>query len=227
MNIFAKRCVFCDDYFKKPDCVWRSRFLCICRDCWQAIIDTPVYHITDAPAPLSCVIPCLYYTDTVRKAVHELKFNDNPAYASAFSFIVEERLNKIWDLYKFDAIVTLPLSKQRMNERGFNQSAFIADAAERVLGISQHNEYLIRVKNSQPQSLLTHYERALNIQGVYSASNAVKNKNIILVDDIYTSGSTLSEAARTLREAGAKTIIAIVFTSKQRQKGPDSCYIDI
>lgn len=227
MNIFSKRCVFCDDYFKTPDCVWHSRLLCICRECWQTINDTKVRHIIDVPSPLSCVIPCLYYTDIVRKAVHELKFNDNPAYACAFSFIVEERLNKIWDLYTFDAIVTLPLSKQRMNERGFNQSSFIADTAERVLGIPQHNEYLTRVKNTERQSTLSHYERILNIRGAYSASGAVKDKNILLVDDIYTSGSTLSEAARTLREAGAKVIMAIVFTSLPPIKRPDSRYIDL
>ena len=227
MKIFAKRCVFCEDYFKKSDCIWHSRFLCICRDCWRNINDTPVYHITDAPPPLSRVIPCLYYTDTVRKAVHELKFNDNRAYALAFSFIVEKRLSKIWDLYPFDAIVTLPLSKQRMNERGFNQSAFIADAAEKVLGIPQHNEYLTRIKNSERQSELTRYDRILNIQGAYKASGAVKGKNILLIDDIYTSGSTLSEAARTLRHAGAKTIMAIVFTSQPPQKRYDHRYIDL
>lgn len=227
MNIFAKRCVFCDDYFKKPYCVWHNTFLCICCNCWQSINSMTVHHIINAPPPLSRIIPCLYYTDMVRKAVHELKFNDNPAYASAFSFIVEECLNKIWDLYRFDAIVTLPLSNQRMNERGFNQSAFVADTAERVLGIPQHNEYLTRVKNSERQSSLSRYERILNIKDAYSASSAVKDKNILLVDDIYTSGSTLSEAARTLRDSGAKTIMAIVFTSQLPQKRRDSRYIDI
>ncbi|MDO5396691.1 MAG: phosphoribosyltransferase family protein [bacterium] len=227
MNIFAKRCVFCEDYFKKQDCVWHSRFLCICRDCWQTINNRTVHNIIEVQPPLSRIIPCLYYTDVVRKAVHNLKFNDNPAYTSAFSFIVEERLNKIWELYQFDAIVTLPLSKQRMNERGFNQSAFIADTAEKVLGIPQHNEYLTRVKDTNRQSSLNHYERILNIRGAYSASSAAKDKNILLVDDIYTSGSTINEAAHTLRNAGAKTIMAIVFTSQPPRKRPDTRYIDI
>lgn len=226
MNIFSKQCVFCDFYFKKPDCVWHNSFLCICRDCWQEINGLTVRHIIDTPPPLSRVIPCFYYTGKVRKAIHNQKFNDNPAYSSAFSFIVEQRLNEIYDLYRFDAVVTLPLSKKRMTERGYNQSEFIADTAERVLGIPKHNEYLTRIKNTERQSSLSRYERILNIRGAYEVSDKVKDKNILLADDIYTSGSTMFEVARTMRAAGAKTIMAIVFTCQLPGKAPDTRYID-
>ena len=216
--IFSKRCVFCEDGFKKADCVWYDRFICICSSCMNEIDEQNIHHFIDVPPPLSRIIPCTYYTGKVKSAVQSFKFNDNKGYEKAFSFIAERELNKIWDLYGFDAIVTLPLSKQRTNERGYNQSQFLADTAQRVFGISIHNEYLKRPENRVKQSTLSHYERVINIQGAYTASDAVMDKNILLIDDIYTSGSTLAEAARTLKDAGANVVMGIVFSAREPRK---------
>lgn len=227
MKIFAKRCIFCEEYYHKNDCAYFSRFLCVCCECKQELDNQNVHHIIDVPPPLSRVIPVTYYTAQVRHAIKEFKFSGSNAYGELFSRIAEEQLNKIWDLFMFDAIVTLPLSGPRMNERGYNQSAFLAETAERVFGISRHDEYLVRTAHTRRQSGLSHYDRIVNIQGAYTASEKVKDKNILLIDDIYTSGSTIREAALTLRTAGAKTVMAIVFAAVPPKKRKDSRYNDI
>lgn len=227
MKIFSKRCIFCDEYYEKNDCAHYSRFLCICRECGQLLYNQDVHHIIDTPPPLSRVIPITYYTETMRHAIKQFKFSGNSGYKELFSAIAEKQLNKIWDLFQYDAIVTLPLSDRRLNERGYNQSSFLAETAEKFFGISRHDEYLTRILHTMRQSGLSHYERIINIQGSYTASDAVKGKNILLVDDIYTSGSTMHEAALTLKNAGANTIMAIVFAAAPPQKRTDSRYVDI
>lgn len=227
MKIFSKRCIFCEEYFRKSDCEYHSRFLCVCLKCSAELENQNVHDIVDTPPPLSRVIPITYYTEPVRRAIRQFKFCDNRGYGKLFSDIAEERLCKIWDLFQFDAIVTIPLSDRRMKERGYNQSSFLAETAERVLGISRRDNYLTRTLQSGRQSNLSYHERVINIQGAYTASNEVRDKNILLIDDICTSGSTIHEAALTLRNAGAKTIMAVVFAAVPPKKQKNSRYIDI
>ncbi len=227
MNIFAKQCIFCMDYFKKHDCVWSSKGIAICKSCMEEIENDKVVDIVEVPKPLSRVIPCTHYKGKVRDAVKRYKFQYNPNYRGAFYYITEQKLNKQLRLYAFDAVVTLPLSAERLAERGYNQSLFLGEAAENILGIYRHDEYLKRVKHTRRQSGLNHYDRINNIRGVYEASEKVKDKNILLVDDIYSSGATLSEAARTLKAAGAKTVMGLVFAATPRKRYRNSRYIDL
>lgn len=227
MNIFAKQCIFCMDYFKSKDCVWSGRGIAVCKSCMDEINNEKLVDIVEVPKPLSRVIPCTYYEGKVREAIKRYKFENNPMYGKAFYYIAEQRLRKQYRLYGFDAVVTLPLSRERQMERGYNQSLFLGDAAENILGIYRHDEYLERVRHTERQSLLNHYERVNNIKGVYRASEKVKDKNILLVDDIYSSGATLSEAARAMKEAGAKTIMGLVFAATPRRFGNKKEYTDL
>lgn len=227
MKIFSKRCIFCEEYFRKSDCKYYSRFLCVCAKCCAELENQNVHHIVDTPPPLSRIIPITHYTEPVRHAIRQFKFCGNPGYGKLLSDIAEERLCKIWDLVYFDAIVTIPLSDRRMKERGYNQASFLAETAERVLGIARRDNYLTRISQSCRQSKLSYHERVINIQGAYTASDEVRGKNILLIDDICTSGSTIHEAALTLRNAGAKTIMAIVFAAVPQKNRKNSRYIDI
>jgi len=99
--------------------------------------------------------------------------------------------------------MSVPLPFSRWMSRGFNQSDWIARSAKRAV----HSFGLIREGNADPQSLLNAYERAKNVKGSFSwRLKSSPPEKIVLIDDIYTTGSTLRECARILKQAGAKEV---------------------
>jgi len=106
----------------------------------------------------------------------------------------------------------MPLSPHRARARGFNQSALIAQSLARALGALFNGHLLARIAHRKPQSDTEDiFERRKNIKGCFAlfAGADVQNKKIVLVDDVTTSGTTFTEAARVLKSAGAKKILAL------------------
>ena len=118
------------------------------------------------------------------------------------------------NLKTYDTIIPVPISKKRYKQRGYNQSALIAkELAEQIQKnkkqkITYNNKSLLKTKNIIEQSKLNKEERIKNIQGVYELKNKtlLKDKKILLIDDIYTTGSTVKECCKTLNQAQPKKI---------------------
>ncbi|MDP2909515.1 MAG: ComF family protein [bacterium] len=112
-------------------------------------------------------------------------------------------------------IIPVPLGKRRMKWRGFNQSREIVEelASSSGLGLKVLSNILIKTKETLPQVELSDEERKKNIKGVFFCQNQekIRSKKILLVDDVYTTGATMAECARILRESGAKEIIGIAI----------------
>jgi len=111
-------------------------------------------------------------------------------------------------------LIPLPLHPSREKERGFNQSELLAEIISKTFNLPLEKNILIRAKNTRAQAELTDWEeRQANLQNAFTVANPenLKGKNIILVDDVYTSGATMSAAAETLRASGAKKIIGLVL----------------
>ncbi|MCI8636957.1 MAG: ComF family protein, partial [Clostridia bacterium] len=108
----------------------------------------------------------------------------------------------------YDTIIPVPISKKRRKERGYNQSELIAKEMAKNLGIEYNTDCLFKVKNIVEQSKLNKEERQKNIQGVYELhkQNKLQNKKILLIDDIYTTGSTVNECCKILKQASPKQI---------------------
>lgn len=109
-------------------------------------------------------------------------------------------------------LVPVPLEKRRLKWRGFNQAEEIAKGLADYLKIPLINDCLIKIKETPPQMELSSEERKENIKGVFLVKDkeVIRNKKILLVDDVYTTGSTMEECARVLKESGAKEVIGIV-----------------
>jgi competence protein ComFC len=125
---------------------------------------------------------------------------------------VYEAVKKDEDLWRgVDLIVPVPLHKARRRERGFNQSERIGREIARRAGIVFDPDVLVKVRGTPPQTSLEHKARADNVRGVYALGKKkdVAGKKLLLVDDVFTTGSTLGECARTLREAGAADVRAV------------------
>ncbi len=120
-----------------------------------------------------------------------------------------------WGLPAPDLVVPVPLHLKRLKERGFNQSGLLAGEFARKLGVPVSFDNIIRKNRTEPQTRLNRRERLKNVKGAFELSGAksVRGRRILLVDDVITTGTTLSECARTLkRKGGASEVHAITVT---------------
>lgn len=111
-------------------------------------------------------------------------------------------------------LVPVPIHRRRRAERGFNQSGVIARCLEAELGLTAMQP-LVRTRHTGPQVGKERAERLSNLRGAIRCSQGMKNKNIILVDDVLTTGATLDECARALKRRGAASVTAIVLARGQ------------
>ena len=111
-------------------------------------------------------------------------------------------------LNQFDLIVPVPLSSTRQRERGYNQSQLLAEhiGLKHALKLSTHN--LIRIRHTSFQARISVKERWTNIHGAFKINHPLKfkNKSVLVIDDLFTTGATVSEVARVLKESGAKEV---------------------
>ncbi len=153
-----------------------------------------------------------YDDDALRALIHALKFQGIAAAAVPLAEILAAYTAQLQlDLHEW-TVAPIPLSRERARARGFNQSALIAQPFARAQGIPFSEHLLIRIVHRKPQSDTEDiFERRENIKGCFALAPGadVERKNIILVDDVVTSGTTFAEAARILRLAGAKKVLAL------------------
>ena len=153
------------------------------------------------------------YEGQVRKLILDYKFNEKSyLYKTFVNFLLKNE--KIFEnIKKYDKIIPVPISKKRYKERGYNQSLLIAEEIPNKTNLELVNNCLIKTKNIIEQSKLNKEDRQQNIQGVYSLQNErlITNKKILLVDDIYTTGSTVNECCKILQQANPKKIGVLVL----------------
>ena len=120
--------------------------------------------------------------------------------------------NYAFDILKDGILIPVPLHKKRQKERGFNQAEEIAKQLSRALKIPLNNNVLLKTKETIPQIELSKQEREKNLKNVFVCKNSeqIKNKKILLIDDVFTTGSTMEECAEVLKQACARQVWGIV-----------------
>lgn len=153
------------------------------------------------------------YEGQIRKLILDYKFNDKPyIYLTFVNFLLKNE--KIFEnIKKYDKITAVPISKKRLKTRGYNQSQLIAKEIARQTNLELVNNCIIKTKNIIEQSKLNREDREKNIKGVYQLKNKqlIENKKILLIDDIYTTGSTVNECSKILRQGNPKEIGILVL----------------
>ncbi|MDI6717794.1 MAG: ComF family protein [Patescibacteria group bacterium] len=154
-----------------------------------------------------------FNNETLQNLIYNFKYQHLKWLAPALGNIMVSYL-KTMNLKLNDfIIIPIPLHKSRERFRGYNQSELLAEFVGKEFNL-EVNPVLKRIKKTCPQAQEKKYEnRKKNTAGAFKISDfkSAADKNIILIDDVYTSGATISEAARTLKEGGAKNIIALVL----------------
>lgn len=162
----------------------------------------------------TCVTP-FCYDGVFRKAIISFKFYDHPQYARQLALAMRGAVEKELPDISFGLVTCVPLSKQRGKERGYNQSQLLAKAFAREIN-APFIPALCKTRDNLPQHSLPKNKRCGNVRGVYALCcppQKIAGKTILLIDDIVTTGSTLHECSRVLKEYGAAGVVCAAAAS--------------
>lgn len=153
------------------------------------------------------------YEGIIKERLIKFKFNEKAYIYKAFvNFLIKNE--KVCRFFKcYDIIIPVPIHYNRKVTRGYNQSVLIAKELAKKLNIVYKEKVLFKKVNNKPQSTKSKEERKENVIGVYyiKRKEQIYNKRIILLDDIYTTGSTVNECSKILKLAGAKTVDVVTI----------------
>ena len=155
---------------------------------------------------------CCYYKDTIKDCIHLFKYSGYTGLSDIFGSIMNDFVSKnVSD--SMDTIVPVPIHPSKKRERSYNHSEILAKALSKNQRISLDADNLIKIKWTRPQSELDKKKRKENIKDTFFVidKNSFRDKNVLLVDDVYTNGSNINECAKTLVESGASKVYSLTL----------------
>ena len=201
--LFPQKCVFCRHVLRRGENG-------LCDSCTDSL-PGPESRVTQGGVYSVCAA-ALRYNDSVRRAIHRFKFGGKTNYATALGRLMAKTIQKeLADRY--DVITWVPISAERKKSRGFDQSMLLAYAIALELE-DVAVETLKKTVHTKAQSNLNGAaKRRKNVEGAYRVTDPslVEGKRVLLIDDILTTGSTLSECSSALLKAGAIEIVCAVL----------------
>ena len=151
------------------------------------------------------------FDGVIRKAIHELKYRNLRAIAGLLAQLLNDYL--IANPVPREVVVAVPLHPKRLRERGYNQSSLLAKELGKLANLPVVDDCLVRARHSPPQArTATVDERRTNVADAFSCRDLrLENKQVLLIDDVSTSGATLDGCARALKKAGATSVWGLVL----------------
>lgn len=230
--IFPPRCTVCDNLYTKSSfrdkthichkCIEKVRFTqdgsSNCKKCSRPIEPN---NILCAGCQVSShsfdvAFSCVLYENEIRSSLLAYKFNDARYKYRNFAEIILSEVKRFSPFPPVDVICSVPVSKKRKKNRGYDHVAPIAKYISKKSDVPYCKGALLKIKDTPPQSTLSFKERQLSVRGAFKVTNpeAVRGKSVLLLDDIYTTGATVSEIARILKRAGATyvTVLTLCIT---------------
>lgn len=226
------------DLFFPPRCIYCGEFLAlgdrplICRRCRDIV---PLVQVRcgkcggvltyngGKPECLSCQVAGRYfdgvfsasaYSDKVRDAILKYKFGQQTYMAKSLCYFACDGIKKIG--VKADVILSVPPDPARRAKRGFDATGLIAKTISTDIKIPYKSNWLKKIKSTPAQSKLTKAERLKNIKGAFKLTThaKIKDLNILLIDDVFTTGATTSEIAKVLKKNGAKYVFVATLAKR-------------
>ena len=205
--LFPRRCIFCGKIMDGEDSF-------ACADCEKSLpyLEEPLCREDVGEAKR--IYCALLYRETVPKAIGLYKFRDRAGLYGYFAKLMLERMGKELAAEHCDLIVGVPMHRSKQRRRGYNQTYLLAQELGYWLDIP-YGEPLKKIRSSRQQHTLRGYQRKTAQLGTYRCES-LSGEKVLLIDDVCTTGATMKECARVLRQAGASQVIcaAICNTPK-------------
>lgn len=152
------------------------------------------------------------YSDTLRSKMLQYKFNDKKYLKDFFAEILTKYLIGV----DVEYIIGVPASKKRIKERGYNQTNLIAKRIGDILNITYIPDLLVKTRDTEHQTNFSRAERKNNVKNSFKVADkySISEKKVLLIDDIFTTGSTVNECSKMLKKSGAKKVIVATILRK-------------
>jgi ComF family protein len=181
-------------------------------------------HCLDILQSIDFIRSYSIYEPPLSNAIKKLKYQNDIGIAQVLAFYLVEMYNDL--ILDTDFVIPVPLGKNRFKERGYNQASLIAKPFSLVIGRPMKTQALFRYKETKSQVGLSREERSANVTGAFTVDNSnLLGKNIILIDDVTTTGSTLEACARELKNKGANNIVGLTIAMAVKTKDGFSDFV--
>jgi competence protein ComFC len=226
--VYPQYCAICKKYLKREE-------QDVCEVCWNSLVILPesfcaycksFFEPGDTKCSLcesagktgedyniSMVRSLGRFDDYYKELIHRFKYGKKIPLGKRLARRLGRTVNDDSVFSESGFLIPVPLHKSRYRERGFNQSEILADEISKATGLSVLKNVLKRKKNTKDQTNLSREQREENVRGAFVVNRPemIKGKNIILVDDVITTGATLNECARMLKQAGAEKVFGMTI----------------
>lgn len=221
--IFPPFCPLCEEELTRHEHL-------VCEDCYESIHTIEGYVCKKCGAPIqegrkTCgfcrgmryhfkkVRAFGVYAPPLSEMVHLLKYERKTHLARRLGILMANLYLADPELSESDAIVPVPLHPARLRERGYNQSQLLAQMVSEISRAELVSDAVVRKKPTRSQTALKHNERRANLRNAFSVTDPdrLTGRSITVIDDVFTSGTTIDEMARTLLDAGAKQVYGLVL----------------
>lgn len=200
--IFPRHCCVCGEVLSRQE-------QDMCLDCLYKLPKIEKIHLSELEKvfwgrfDVERVTAYFYYQkeSPYNRLLHKMKYGNHPEVGMRLALMAAEQLSKEGFFDGIDAIVPLPLSKKKRRQRGYNQCDYIAEGLSQTTGIPVLKDCVVRNKSNETQTHKTRDERWRNVEGIFSLANPelIEGKHILLIDDILTTGATLTNCAIAIK----------------------------
>jgi len=174
----------------------------ICECCYGEL---PLEFMGEQVLGVSCFW-ALEYQDKAREMIHGLKFDNKRYLARTLGYLMLECYRAHLMGLPIDGICPMPLHRNRLRKRGFNQSLLLAQELSEGLGIPVYPDGLRRIRDTRPQMELTREERLKNVEGAFVPGMEFQGRCILLIDDVLTTGASVRECAQVVQTGGGSVV---------------------
>lgn len=214
-------CICCgEDYFVSdekcicPICLTKIHKIegKICLRCGQEINTIDKYcDLCKQPKPYDVARACFVYEDKIVAIIRNLKFHNRKYLAKNIAYWLFELYKK--ENFDCDIIVPVPMTNERLKKRGYNHSTLIAKHLGELLNIPVDEQNLCKIKETKTQVGLGYKLRRKNLQGSFKTKDRTffKDKKVLIIDDVFTTGATIECCATALKKGKAKSVFALTF----------------
>jgi ComF family protein len=225
--LFPPRCHFCKEIIPEADdlhlcarCLGACEVIRspLCKRCGVPFYtDVGEDHLCgrciDRTPPFTAARAAALFDGPIKELIHSLKYNRRVQHRRPLAQLAVRRLDLFVAESRADLVIPVPLHVKRLRQRGFNQAVLLGEIVAREWGLPLLRRNLRRIRWTEPQINLSLTERAANVRGAFSVSEPIliRDKRIILVDDVYTTGSTVSECSCVLTDAGASEVFVVTI----------------